>query len=138
MSGIEIAGLILGAVPLTIAALQHYKKAHEMLGSFKHKSMLIDRLLGVLQEQKFCLESESILILRAAGCIINGEDLQAAFLRGDIVENLSKYLGHAYEPYLKALTRCQTSLEDIVRKIGGLVPGSPVSSPVKFSQRWSD
>ena len=138
MSGMEIAGLILGAVPLTIAALKQYKTAHEMLRSFKRKSLLIDRLIGVLQEQEFCLESEFTLLLRAAGCTINGEDMQALLVRDDITKDLKGYLGRAYEPYLNALIGCKSSLEDIVKRIWGLVPGSPVSSMTSCSQRQSD
>ena len=127
MSGAEIAGLILGAVPLMIAALEQYKTAHAFLSDFRNKSALIDRLLGVLKEQKFEIESEFALVLRAAGCNISGEDLQAIFLRSEIAEELSRYLGHGYDPYRNALVRCQASLEDIVRKIRGLVPEFSVS-----------
>lgn len=135
MSGVEVAGLILGAVPMTIAALEQYKTAHGMLITFRNKSALVERLIGVLKEQKFELESEFALMLRAAGYTSRGEDLQAVFLRNDIAETFCEYLGPGYDPYRNALVRCQTSLEDIVRKIRGLVPGSPVSNrTVYFSQ----
>lgn len=47
MSGIDIAGLILGAVPVVIAALEHYKTLHRKTWSFKHKSLRIDQLIIV-------------------------------------------------------------------------------------------
>ena len=134
MSGFELVGLILGAVPVTIAALEQYKRAHEMMRSFSHKSVYIDRLIQALEEQKFCLESEFDIVLRAAGFeqhdfgSSNVEYLQTFLLRSDIAEGLSRYLGRGYDPYRKALVRCETSLGEIVRSIGGLVPGSPVSN----------
>lgn len=134
MSGFEVAGLILGVVPLTIAALEQYKTAHDMIRYYNHRSVYIDRLIQALEEQKFCLESEFDIVLRAAGFeqqnigTISGEYLQTILLRSDVVEELSRYLGRGYDPYRKALIRCETSLGEIVRKIGGLVPGSPVSN----------
>ena len=133
MSGFEIAGLILGVVPLAIAALEQYKTAHNMLSYFNYKSMYIDRLIQALEEQKFCLESDFDIVLRAAGfeqqdiSITSGEYIQTVLVRSDVAEELSRYLGRGYHPYRKALMRCETSLKDIVRNIGGLVPGSPVS-----------
>ncbi len=134
MSGIEIAGLILGVVPLTIAALKQYKAAREMKHAIIHKSLYIDRLIQALEEQKFVFESEFRIMLRAAGLeqqeisTISGEYLQAILLRSDVAEGLSRYLGRGYDPYRNALVRCEASLKEIVRIIGGLVPGFSVSS----------
>ena len=138
MSGFEIAGLILGAIPVTTAALIQYKTTHEMLRYFKHKSVYIDRLIQALEEQKFCLESEFDIVLRAAGfgqqdaSAMDPEHLHTILIRRDVVEELCRYLGRGYEPYRKALLRCETSLEEIVRSIGGLVPGSQVGKHMAF------
>lgn len=115
MSGFEVVGLILGAVPVTIAALEQYKTAHEMLRYFNHKSLYIDRLIHALEEQKFFIESEFEIVLRAAGfdqhaiSTIDAEYLQAGLLRSDIAEELDRYLGRGYDPYRKALVRCENS-----------------------------
>lgn len=133
MSGFEIAGLILGVVPLTIAALKQYQTAHEMIRLFKFKSPYIDRLIEALEEQEYYFETEFEMILRAAGCrpqdvsTISVEYLKQILLENDTAEKLRKYLDRGYDPYNKALIRCGTSLGEIVRSIGGLVPGSPVS-----------
>ena len=138
MSGLEIAGVILGAVPVTIAALLQYKTAHQMMRYFNHKSVYIDRLVQALEEQKFCLESEFDLVLRAAGfgqpdtSARDAEHLHTILIRTDVAEELGRYLGRGYEPYRKALLRCETSLEEIVRSIGGLVPGSQVGKNLAF------
>ncbi|KAL9073988.1 MAG: hypothetical protein Q9161_002610 [Pseudevernia consocians] len=144
MAGFEIAGLILGAVPLTIAALKQYKTAHEMLRLFNHKSVYIDRLIQALEEQKFCLESEFEIVLRAAGfeqrdiSTGSGEYLESILLEDDVAEELSRYLGRGYDLYRKALVRCETSLGEIVMNIGGLVPGPSVSIDTANSSQWSD
>ena len=133
MSGFEIAGLILGAVPLTIAALKQYKTAHEMLLKFKYKSLYVDRLIEALEEQEYYFETEFGMVLRAAGIAqqdastISGEYLRTTLLSNDVAEELREYLGRGYELYRKALVRCGKSLGEVVRNIGGLVPGSPVS-----------
>ena len=138
MSGFEIVGLILGAVPVTIAALEQYKTTHEMLRYFNHKSVYIDRLVQALEEQKFCLESEFDIVLRAAGFGQNDvsatdpEHLHTILIRNDVAAELGRYLGRGYEPYRKAVLRCETSLEEIVRSIGGLVPGSQVGNNMAF------
>lgn len=133
MSGFEIAGLIIGVVPLTIAALERYKTAHELLHRYSNKPVYIDRLIQALEEQKFCIESEFEIMLRAAGfeqqdiSTVGGDHLKTILLRRDVAEELGRYLGRGYDPYRKALVRCEASLGDIVRNIRGLVPGSPVS-----------
>lgn len=120
-------------MPLAIAALERYKTAHRML-RYGNKAVYIDRLIQALEEQKFCLESEFEIMLRAAGfephdiSTVEAENLQTILLRSDVAEQLGRYLGRGYDPYRKALLRCEASLGDIVRNIGGLVPGSPVSS----------
>ena len=141
MSGFEIVGLIIGAIPVTIAALENYRTAHEMLRYFNNKSAYIDRLIQALEEQKFCLESEFDIVLRAAGfeqqdtSTIDVEYLQTILLRADIAKELGRYLGRGYEPYRKALVRCEKSLKEIVRSIRGLVPASPVGKDTANSYR---
>ena len=136
MSGFQVVGLILGAVPVKIAALKQYKAAHEMLRYFNHKFVDIDRLIQALEEQHFCLGAEFDIMLRAAGfeqqdiSILNIEHPHKVLLRIDIAEGLHRHLRHSYDPYRKALLRCRASLGEIVRSIGGLVPGSPVSNNI--------
>ena len=140
MSGFEIAGLILGAVPLTVAALKQYKTAHEMLLKFKYKSLYVDRLIEALEEQDYYFETEFFMVLRAAGfaqqdaSTISGEYIRTTLLRSDAAEELREYLGNSYDLYRKAIVRCGDSLGEVVRNIGGLVPGPPVSD--KIPQRW--
>ena len=105
MSGFEVAGLILGVVPLTIAALEQYRTAHEMLRYFNNKSLHIIRLIQALKEQKSCLESKFDIVLRASGfqqqniSTISEEYLQTIPLRNDVAEKLGQYLGCGYDPY---------------------------------------
>ena len=136
MSGFEIAGLILGAVPLTISALKQYKSAHEMLLKFKYKSLYVDRLIGALEEQEYYFEIEFGMVLRAAGfaqqdaSTISGEYLRTTLLRNDVAKELREHLGSSFNLYRKALVRCGDSLGEVVRNIEGLVPGPPVSDKI--------
>ena len=67
MSGIELAGLITGAIPVMIAALEHYKTFHKKTWLFRNKSARIDQLIIALGNHKFFLEGEMELLLLKAG-----------------------------------------------------------------------
>ena len=136
MSGIEVAGLILGAVPLIISALEHYKKTRETWRNFRQKSLYIDQLTEALEEQKVLIETDLRLILRAAGFEeADKSSMRAhAYLdllqRPDVIFEIALYLGDIYEPYRKALYRCQSRLVEISKNLEGLVIGPRVSSSV--------
>ena len=112
MSGIEVAGLILGAVPLIIAALEQYKKTRETIYLFRRKALYIDRLIDALEEQRVLIESDLNQLLRAAG--IESDEVAAAGATSchdllqdpDIATEIAQYLGQTFQPYQKALKRC--------------------------------
>ncbi len=135
MSGIEVAGLILGAVPVIIAALEHYKTLHKKTWLFKNKSSRIDQLIIALENQKFFLEGELELALLEAGfdgyelATMDTSDMQRLLNRTDISRELSRSLGRRYGPFKDTIVRCEKSLIHIVHEIKGLIPGSQVSGP---------
>ncbi len=139
MSGIEVAGLILGAVPVIIAALEHYKTLHKKTWLFKNKSSRIDQLIIALGNQKFFLEGELELALLEAGfdgydvASMDTSDLQRFLNRTDVSRELSRSLGRRYGPFKDTVVRCGRSLTTIVHDIKGLIPGSQVSDP---SSAW--
>lgn len=140
MSGIEVAGLILGAVPLIIAALEQYKKTRETLNRFRRKALYIDRLIDALEEQRVLIESDLNQLLRAAG--VESDEIAAAGAASchdllqspEIARDIAQYLGQTFQPYQKALKRCECALQDIARNIGGLTPGFQVCINVLWWQ----
>lgn len=135
MSGIEAAGLIVGAIPIVIWGLENYKTTRNIWHRSRNKALLVDRLINALREQQVLIESDLQILLRAADC----EDDEIAFgkesscyelLRNQrLARPLAQYLGRAYEPYHTALGRCERILTDLAQSIGGLMPQIP--SPVR-------
>lgn len=83
--------------------------------------------MQALEEQNVLIETDLNLLLRAAG--FENEDVVAVGLQdSEIATETEQYLGQSYRPYYKALSRCEIALEEIARKIGGLVPSSQVST----------
>ena len=133
MSGLEVAGLIIGAVPVIVAALEHYKAFHKKTWLFKNKSSRIDQLIIALGAQKFFLQGELELALLGAGfdryniASMDTNEVQNLLNRDDVSERLIRSLGRGYDPFKETIVRCQKSLAKIVLEIKGLVPGSHVS-----------
>ena len=141
MSGIEVAGVVIGAIPLLISALEHYKKARRFWHFLSNKNMYVNRLLESLDEQKALIQTEIWLLLNASGFndadAIGLSDYNAcvSFLtREDVVEEVSRYLGRLNLPYTTALSRCQSSLADIAKHIEGLVIGKTKLDPLNLEE----
>lgn len=129
MSGIEVAGLVLGAVPIVIWGLGQYKTTREIWRRSRSKALLVDRLADALEEQRTLIEIDLHLLLRAADfgdgeiAALDHAKVYDMLRDPDVVEALTRYLGPVYEPYRKALLRCLRILADITRNIGGLTAG---------------
>ena len=132
MSGIEVAGLVLGAIPLIISALEHYKATRNLWVAALQKAFYIDRLIEALEDQKALIESDLSLVLLASGfdeADIGSMDADACLVlltKENVIGEVSDYLGNMYEHYTKALIRCQTSLVNITKDIEGLALGPRV------------
>ena len=132
MSGLEVAGVILGSIPIIVSALGQYKTIKEKRRFFQRKALYIDRLIQSLKEQEALVEANLLVLLRAAG--FDRDEIQAmnltshheVFNRPDSAEELREYLGALYDPYQRALSRCENSLINISTKIGGFTPGEQV------------
>ncbi|KAL8669620.1 MAG: hypothetical protein Q9168_005795 [Polycauliona sp. 1 TL-2023] len=131
MSGIEAAGLVLGAIPIVIGALESYKTTRKMWHQFLNKSLFVDRLINALQEQRLLIELDLQFLLRAAGCeddTIARLDTSGCYellLDEELAEPVRQYLGRVYEKYQVALARCERIVDDIAQCIGGLRTRDP-------------
>ena len=63
----EVAGLLIGAVPFMISALKQYAKARRGIRQFRRTSLYLAHLIQALREQKFYLKTDLEQLLRAAG-----------------------------------------------------------------------
>ncbi|KAL8832344.1 MAG: hypothetical protein Q9170_004914 [Blastenia crenularia] len=128
MSGIEVAGLVLGAIPIIIWGLENYKTTREIWRRSHSKALLVDRLINALQEQRILIELDLQILLRAADyeddeiAGLETSSFHDLLLDQGLAEPLIRYLGRIYNPYRGALERCERILIDIVQSIGGLTP----------------
>ncbi|GES64972.1 hypothetical protein ATEIFO6365_0009046700 [Aspergillus terreus] len=130
MSGFEVVGVVLGAIPLLISAIEKYKTTSQRLKFFKYKEPFIVQLIQSLEEQQFFLESDLYVSLNATHL---GEEQINDLIRqpnSDLFQDptiahaVREYLGNGYVPYQRAVVRCQRVLAEIASNIGGLASES--------------
>ncbi|KUM57667.1 hypothetical protein ACN42_g9514 [Penicillium freii] len=123
MSGFEVAGVVLGALPLIITAVDKYKATARILKNFRHKKPHVQRLIQALESQKFCVESEMVIIWNGA---FSKEDLVPIpptsndFKSPMVALAIQKHLGPGYQPFIAALSRCEEALVEIATHLHGL------------------
>jgi hypothetical protein len=90
MSGIEIAGLVLGALPVLIEAL---KKGQEGWTAFRKIRIQLDDLINCLKEQKWMFKNSAKILLSAAGQDLSGDSEPSELLADNETRvQLERYL----------------------------------------------
>ena len=116
MSGIEVAGIVLGALPLVISALENYKAGKGAMSSILKWKGHLDHLIFQLkvQHKTFYLHISTLLLDAGVGEIDDKRDLTenecASILRdAKTGYELKKYLGNVYGLFLEILGRYECS-----------------------------
>jgi hypothetical protein len=138
MSGFEIVGVVLGAIPLIISAINCYKTTSQKIKFMTKKELLLNRLIQSLEEQKFLLDNEIRLALQ--GTHLDEEEIIALIARQglnpfqdpEIADSLKDHLGEAFPLYKKAVSRCEDNLKAIIANISGLSSASQVSISISL------
>lgn len=132
MSGFEVVGVVLGVIPLLVSAIEKYKTTSHLMRYFKYKEPFVAQLIQSLEDQKFFIESDLYIPLRATHLDddriseLLGQPSSNIFNDLEIVDAIRGYLGDGYLPYQRAVTRCYQALAQIASSIGGLASPSPV------------
>ncbi|KAK9852668.1 hypothetical protein MYU51_007793 [Penicillium brevicompactum] len=127
MSGIEIVGVVLGALPLITSLIDQYRVSKRIYKVFRYKEPYIDQLIQSLRTQNFFLETDILVILKETF----GQDFvqsipdftQASstlFEDPEVSSRIEEYLGDGYTHYKAALSRCEEILSGIAENISGL------------------
>ena len=123
MSGIEIAGLVLGALPVVISALQNYKAGRGPFASLTKESGLLDSLIHRLQHARCVFSVKLETLLLAAGIWIHGQSLQnehncIRFLKKKkVARKLKKYLSSSFDNFLLVVERYESCLKRIAAEL---------------------
>ncbi|KAI3317382.1 hypothetical protein HD806DRAFT_515334 [Xylariaceae sp. AK1471] len=124
MSGFEVAGIVLGAIPLLISALEHFKTGRGAVATFVKYNGLLDDLLHRLGTQRLLFYFDILQLLRNAG--VEGVVDRAGVTEDDcllILQDaktgiqLQEYLGLHYDTFLNTLGRYENCLKKIAKKL---------------------
>lgn len=127
MSGFEVAGLVLGAIPLAISALEHYKAGRGVVATFMKFHGQLDTLIYRLKLQRTFYYLHILDLLRSAGVkeVVNQSDVSEEecikiLQNAKIGDEIREYLGpgQLHDTFLEILTRYETCLKMIVSKLG--------------------
>jgi hypothetical protein len=126
MSGFEIAGVILGAMPAIISALHGYQKLHKKRRVFKRKSLYIDRMIRALDWQRQLIHNDVKIVLQNAGVdemIIDqhvGVGRYQDLLKQDNIQHaVSAFLRDNFSTYLQVIQDCESTLLHVASAVKG-------------------
>lgn len=122
MSGVEVAGLILGAIPLLIAGLENYEDG---LGKVKAFWKWEDELSHAIRKLWYHYTSYELSIRVLLASITSESELEAMLsdpsskLWGDpdIEGRLQERLSTAYKPYIYTISEIEEALEEIAKSL---------------------
>lgn len=135
MSGFEIVGVVLGAIPLIISALEKYKTTSRRLRYVRQKEVLVNELIRSLNEQRCFIKGDIYLILKTTfledeeiDMFLNQSSSRLSELFSDqmLAQEVQECLGDWYIPYITALDRCENMLMAIAKNLTGLSSDSQV------------
>lgn len=124
MSGFEIAGVVLGAIPLVISALENYRSGKGTARAFLKWRGDLDILISRLKRQQMLFSFDTRKLLVVAN--VDEPDGEIDYTDMECVELLSRkgtenkirgFLGTFYGLFLDILKAYESCLKKIVRKI---------------------
>ena len=119
----EVAGLIFGALPVAVAALQCYKIGKGASLAAHKRELHIQELIRTVKGYNAILQSSLEWLLRSIGCYTPGQPLRAeAFQHPATIKELETLLGPAStDAFHGTLQEVHSVLERLAKSIDGLV-----------------
>ena len=122
MSGLEVAGVVLGSLPVLAEAIDSWKAGRSQIGLWRNYGQSLNRLIGELQTQNVLFRDCMVSLLESAG--VGGREI-AAFKENDQVcmsnaevnEDLRFLLGDAHDAFLHNVETFRRSLNEIADKL---------------------
>lgn len=127
MSGIEVAGLVLSAVPVLLEAIDGYKKGMRRLTTAIKKRKVIEKLGRALRFQKSIIEEITRNVLVKSGCAAaaGADGAQLGVLSQDkqTQERVNGFLGtNNARVFSDALVDCMAAVRHVTIGLASLVP----------------
>ena len=126
MSGLEVAGLVLGVLPILIAAVESYKNGIQTSKIFFRKSAVVTKLTSALLFQQETLAQIVKLILLQSGCNATLEfdgNAYDCLTNGQTQERVQEYLGSSTLYVLnQTLGQSYDTVHRVARKISCFIP----------------
>ncbi|KAK4646288.1 hypothetical protein QC761_209110 [Podospora bellae-mahoneyi] len=158
MSGFEVAGVVLGVIPLVIASLEHYQAGKGAVASFVKYGGLLENLILRLTIHQHLYHTDILFLLQAAGVVelnLRHEDTVAECFRllrdPEVDEEIEDWLGPLSDPFKQLVGQYESSLKAIVGHIkhiqrlpdtqkddlGSLLQANPPDKKITFTERVS-
>lgn len=124
MSGIEVAGLVLGAIPIVISGIEYYIEGIETIKSFRQFESGLKNILRAL-------DNEHALLINACGLLLNGSSLHpdriapllsdgpanGSWKDPEVEDIVRAQLGEAFDNFTKTLSKIHDTVEDLRAKL---------------------
>lgn len=132
MSGVEVVGLLLGAIPLILPALDTYKDGLSRASVFVRRRRHVEELIRALGVNRLLLDQNVRLLLTRVGV----EDIPSNSLElfrlldedRQINEDIKVFLGtEAHKIYVDTVGICEGVIRGLVNSVEGLLPKQAVS-----------
>lgn len=137
MSGIEVAGLVLGALPVLLKSVDAYRDSFRRFGTTFNKRKHVEKLARAILLQQRTLEELIKSVVLASGCedVLTLDDDPIRYLNNpDVQEQVEEYLGPKSTKFLVAeLEANSEAVRKLARCISGLVPGSRVNNIANYN-----
>jgi len=125
MSGIEIAGIVLGVIPLVISALESYKAGKGTAASLVKWRGHLDTLIFRLKLQRTFFYLQVLELLREARVTeiadevdLTEEECVSVLRDAKAGAQIRDFLGPLHDTFLEVLGRYEGCLQEIASKLG--------------------
>jgi hypothetical protein len=128
MSGLEVAGIVLGALPLVIKALSNFREGKGEIYTLLKFKGLLDDLIHQLRVQGTVFYVDVLQLLRDAKVseIIDEIDPSEArcievLRNSESSHEVKEYLGQLHQPFLDIWRHYEKSLKDIAGRLENMI-----------------
>lgn len=136
MSGIEVAGIALGVLPIVLRFVDVYKDSIRRVGTTIWKRKHVEKLARALLLQQQILEETVKSVILASGCENVGaldEDPFGYFSNEDVREMVEEFLGPKNSiAFIGLLTANNKIVKKGAENISGLIP----AHQVRLQSQW--